>query len=64
MMLTRGYDGSLSHDSDEEVNALGDMLGTTDTFEKRVRRLSGPTENEKKATQALQTEPSNWGPIP
>lgn len=61
VILTRYYDGSLTHEYDtEEPNDLAELGEALDTFAKGARRLVAPTKDQEDTTQTLRANLANW----
>ena len=61
VILTRHYDGSLTHEYDtEQPNDLVDLIEALDTFAKGARRLVATAEDQKETIQALRIDLANW----
>ena len=63
-ILTRYYDGSLTHEYDTEVSDdpvnPSELVAALNGFAKGARRLETPAEDQEEATQALRTKLADW----
>lgn len=61
VILTRYYDGSLTHEYDiAKPDIVSKLVEALDVFSKGGRRLVAPTTDQEEAVQKLRSEIANW----